>query len=107
MIIVAPSTLIVTYNISDNNDAILLTWTVSAYIKCNVILILFSNGLQFNENDILPVIAVYITRYDEAITVRQSANDNSISIDDIQPGMTYVFSVYAENVLGNGSVTSK
>ena len=50
---------------------------------------------------------MYITRYDEAITVRQSANDNSISIDDIQPGMTYVFSVYAENVLGNGSVTSK
>ena len=79
-------------------------------MMCNVIIMLSSNNtatIQFNENDILPVIAVYITRYDEAITVRQSANDNSISIDDIQPGMTYVFSVYAENVLGNGSVTSK
>ena len=50
------------------------------------------------------MIAVYVSYVvdDEAITIRLSANDSSISID-IQTGVSYEFSVYG---LGNGSVTS-
>ena len=52
------------------------------------------------------MIAVYVSYFgdNEAITIRLSANDSSISID-IQTGVSYEFSVYGENVLGNGSVT--
>ena len=53
------------------------------------------------------MIAVYFSYIvdDEAITITLSANDSSISID-IQTGVSYEFSVYGENALGNGSVTS-
>ena len=53
------------------------------------------------------MIAVYVSYVvnNESITIRLSANDSSISID-IQTGVSYEFSVYGENGLGNGSVTS-
>ena len=63
--------------------------------------------MQFQQIDAIPVIAVYVSYFgdNESITIRLSANDSSISID-IQTGVRYEFSVYGENVLGNGSVTS-
>ena len=53
------------------------------------------------------MIAVYVSYVvdNESIAIRLSANDSSISID-IQTGVSYEFSVYGENALGNGSVTS-
>ena len=47
------------------------------------------------------MIAVYVSYVvdDESITI------SSISID-MQTGVSYEFSVYGENALGNGSVTS-
>ena len=53
------------------------------------------------------MIAVYVSYVvdDEAITIKLSVNDSSVSID-IQTGVSYEFSVYGENALGNGSVTS-
>ena len=64
-------------------------------------------GIQFQQTDTIPVIAVYVSYVvdDESITIRLSANDNSICID-IQTEVSYEFSVYGENALGNGSVTS-
>ena len=87
-----------------NSSSLLLTWTVSYF---NVILLLFTNGIQFEQTDAIPVIAVYVSYVvdNESITIRLSANDSSISID-IQTGVSYEFSVYGENALGNGSVTS-
>ena len=53
------------------------------------------------------MIAVYVSYVfdEETKTIRLSSNDSSISID-IQTGVSYEFSVYGENALGNGSVTS-
>ncbi len=48
----------------------------------------------------------YVVDNESIITIRLSANDSSFSID-IQTGVSYdEFSVYGENALGNGSVTS-
>ena len=80
---------------------------MSYFTECYHILF-FTNGIQFQQTDIIPVIAVYVSYIvdNESITsIRLSANVSSISID-IQTGVSYEFSVYGENVLGNGSVTS-
>ena len=67
----------------------------------------FLIGIQFDQIDAIPLIAVYVSYVvnDEAITIRLLTNVSSISID-IQTGVSYEFSVYGENALGNGSVSS-
>ena len=86
-----------------SKSVLLLTWTVSYYVYYSYI----HYYIQFEQTDVIPVIAVYVSYVvdDESITIRLSANDSSISID-IQTGVSYEFSVYGENALGNGSVTS-
>ena len=88
-----------------NFNSLLLIWTVSC-CDSNAILYYCYSRLQFQQTDVIPVIAVYVYYVvnDESIAIRLSANDSSISID-VQTGVSYEFSVYGENALGNGSVT--
>ena len=69
---------------------------------------LFTNCIQFEQTDVIPVIAVYVSYAvdNESITIRLSAANDSSNRIDIQTGVNYEFSVYGENALGNGSVTS-